>query len=270
MYRRIQQVRTISSNAGRVSVKPSTLHPTAVYIWAPGYSLVKELTQKNGSIKKEKVFVPTSTTLVAATFLLQHYGTPEAVLRHKHDIHPGHVALGIQDKYLSIGMADDLRALRPASKHKVVLSENLLQDTLGFERVPHCIDLHTLDTKKMLEFIEVYIKNPEKVYSILGSRLNLADGESCATVVHKALTTGGFDRLLNYYGQTLGAKGILTPEGLKGLCDLAKSTEHAQHPEIKPISEAFQEKYSRDMMVLSERFSYSPSQETPTSFKPRR
>lgn len=167
-------------------------------------------------------------------------------------------------------MAGDLRALSATSRHKVVLSEDLIQDAFGFKRVPHCIDLHTLETKKMVEFIDVYVKNPEKAYSILGSRLNLADGESCATIVHKALSEGGFDRLLSYYGQTLGAKGVLTPVGLRGLCELAKSTEYAQHPEVKPLSDAFQEQYSRDMMEVSKRFHFDPPLEAAGSiFKPR-
>lgn len=122
----------------------------------------------------------------------------------------------------------------------------------------------------MLKFIAAYLNNPDKIYSILGSRLNLADGDSCATIVHKVLLEGGINRLLNFYGQTFGAHGILTSVGLKEICELAKSTEHAQSPNVKALSETFQVKYKHDMITLSERFRFEAPQETSSStFKPR-
>lgn len=132
--------------------------PTAVYVWGPGYSLENKVKQKDGSIIEKKVFVPTATVTVAASFLLKHYGSPEAVLAHKQDIHPGHAAIGIEDKYLSIGMMDELSTLKATSRHKVVLSSDLIQDTLAFARVPHCIDFHTLDTKKNVKIYRSIFK----------------------------------------------------------------------------------------------------------------
>ncbi len=243
--------RHISSSPQRTApIRRENTKPAAIYFWSPGYKIPQTVKLPDGTLTEKKVFVPTSNPMAALSFLLKHYGSQDLVLKHKHDIHPGHVALAVQDKYLSIGMEDDLTSLRPNSEHKVTFSQELYEDIAGFERFPHCVDLHSLDTQRMADFIETYLTNPEKVYSILGSRLNFANGESCATIVHKALLNGGLQQLLTLYTQTISSRSILTPHGFKEICDLAKSTEHTMHPEIKPVSEAFQKRYAQDIQNI--------------------
>jgi hypothetical protein len=233
-----------SSRLGRLKVIKNNC--AALYYWQPGYTLHEQIKASDGKVIEKKKFRPTSTIEMAVSFLTKYYG-PEEFLKHKGDVHPGHVSLAVKDTYLSIGTNDDLRNVTLRSHHNLVFTNSLIQEIQGFERIPDCVDLHTLDTDKMTRFIDEFKKSPT-LYSLLGKRFNLAGGESCATIVHECLLQGNFSQLIDFIPtQLLSERTILTPTALKDYCEIARAMEHSLSPAIVKLSAEFQKCFKHDM-----------------------
>ena len=98
----------------------------ALYYWQPGYSLVEQVKSSDGTLIEKKRFKATSTVEMAVSYLTKYYG-PEEFVKHKRDIHPGHVSLAVKDRYLSIGTDEDIRRLSLRSHHKLVFTNSLIQ-----------------------------------------------------------------------------------------------------------------------------------------------
>jgi len=217
--------RTIFSRAKGGLLKPAALADRVVInFWKPGYSIVQTVRDATDKPRRVKTFVPTSTPEAAMSFLIKLYGSEKA-LRFKDDIHPGHVSIATTAHYLSVGTLEEVDSIGPSTHHELVYANDFVEEVLAFQRLPeHRFDFYTLNTPLINTAIDEF-KTADKPYSLLGDRLNLASGESCATATHRCLVAGGFEELLRLDQRRIGRQGILTPALLASFVQQAREEE---------------------------------------------
>lgn len=243
-------------STGVTKVKTNLSDPTkssavVLYHWPPGYFLRETVKLKDGASGQRSRFIPTSTFTAAVSILTQRYGLNE-LINHKRDLSPGHVAVSAQSSYLSVGpdiATEQFQDVSLTSQHKLRFSTELMDDILGLERIPTCVDFHSLNVQQIERFIKEFIlKKPSLLYSMVGERLALSEGESCTTAAYRCLAEGGLSELLSYYPyRILSEKALITPNALKEYCEFAKVCEHECYPDAKKLSEEFQAIFKSDM-----------------------
>lgn len=77
------------------------------------------------------------------------------------------------------------------------------------------------------------------VYALLGSRLFINEGESCATSSYICLEAGGIEKLLWIDQKILSKRGILTSSVLASYAVEAKKREELPFPETVELSKDF-------------------------------
>ena len=168
-------------------------------IWQPGYKILQTVKNNDGSDREIKIFWPTSTTEAALSFLIKKYGS-EQYLQFKDDIHPGHCSIQTEKGYLSIGTNEEFDNIGVFTQHKITYTDSFIKDVLAFNRFPEQrFDFYTLNVEEINKMIEFLIKSPQILYSLIGDRLILTEGESCATASYRCLQAGGINELLDPY-----------------------------------------------------------------------
>lgn len=227
--------------------------------WSPGYKISEKVITEKGELKLKKTFKPTSTFTAAVAHMKNLYGANEFI-KYKDDIHPGHAALQTQKKYFSIGADESIfENIGFTTEHRIIFSNSLREDAIGIRRVPDVVvDLYTLNVEIVEETITEFL-NTKRIYSLLGSRLGLSEGESCATACSLCLYAGGLEELLRLDHKMLGKKAILTPAALKDYVQKAKNCEQNLFPETIEFSKQFHlhllkefEKLKEEIRILEE------------------
>jgi hypothetical protein len=236
----LRAMHTASTNAITKLSQPAKGKFAVLNVWSPGYLAIQPYTDMDGKVIQRKVFKPTTTFEAALAYLKNIHGSKE-LIKFKENAHPGHVSLETSDCYLSIG-AD----LRPPNndisfntRHPIVFSKDLRKECLGTNRIPEKrIDLHSLDVAAINNSIKEFIGS-KKIYSLLGDRFNLADGESCATACYICLMSGGLDELLRIDDSFLTRNSILTPLMLAKFLRKAQENEFKLYKEALSVSSSF-------------------------------
>lgn len=226
----------------------------ALYYWSPGYFIHQPNPTERGEVR-EKKFISTSTFTAAVSHLTQRYGSTE-MLNHKKDLSPGHVALAVKDRYLSVG--PDIEPISSEgvsliSTHKLLVSPNLRRDIFGLERIPLAVDFHSLNAKEVeYAILELLQKSPDALYSMLGGRLVMSEGYSCATAAFQCLKKGGLLDLINFLPlKIFSEKSVLTPASLKDYSSIARTCEHERYPAARDLSKEFQNIFESEMRKIS-------------------
>lgn len=116
------------------------------------------------------------------------------------------------------------------------------------------IDFYTLDVNSVNEAIKEF-KNSKVLYALLGKRLNISEGESCATASYMCLEAGGIENLLRFDQQILSKKSILTPSALASYAIDARKTEHSLFKQLPDWSKKFLLEREKYMDELLEKYS---------------
>lgn len=235
---KIRRTGHIVYGAAELLLKPDLKNRVVLNYWNPGYKIQKKFLNSEGKEEIKKVFVPTSNFEMALAHLKNEYGNKE-YLKYKEDVHPGHASIESENEYLSVGADEEIRAVGIRTQHKLVYSSSFIEDVVGFVRKPDQIfDFYSLNPDLVEQAIKQF-KNSQMVYALLGSRLFMNEGESCATSSYICLEAGGIENLLRIDQRILSKRGILTPSGLASYAAEAQKNEQLFFPETIELSKDF-------------------------------
>jgi len=235
---KIRKTGQIIYGATELLLKPDLKNRVVLNYWNPGYKIQKKFLNSEGKEEIKKVFVPTNNFEMALAHLKNEYGNKE-YLKYKEDVHPGHASIEARNEYLSLGADEEIHAVGFRSQHRAVYSDSFIEDVIGFLRGPEQIfDFYSLNPDLAEQAIKQFKSSP-MIYALLGSRLFINKGESCATSSYICLEAGGIENLLRIDQRILSKRGILTPSGLASYAADAQKNEHILFPETIELSKGF-------------------------------
>jgi hypothetical protein len=148
----------------------------------------------------------------------------------------------LEERYLSIGTNDAFDEIGIYTHHNLTYSSDFKEDVFSFNRFPEKrFDFYTLNIEQVNELID-FFKKESHIYSMLGDRFWLTEGESCATVSHRCLKEGGINELLTPFRDIVSSQSILSPSMLAACVDLAWNQECSINKNATPFYDEFKNK----------------------------